>query len=385
MTVLHLRRLADAPRRAVPGPSDRALDRLAGRSAIALRLSVAGACAVAAPLAAAAGAGWWLPGVLAALLAWSAAFTWLVRRRGLTWSLALADLAVLAVIVAAQRHVVPPSLIASGTTWMLPLASTSVYILQLALPPALGLPAAAALTAAYVLTVPRPADAWFLILQAVVTAILVSLLRRGGRRADTDLAAGLRAGQELRAEAARRADEQAQHRQLHDTVLSTLTMVAAGAFAGPSAVLSGQAARDLAVLRELPDAPPTRGDGPACLRAALEQVAAQAAPLAVRVAAVPAVLPEGTAAEIAACVAEALRNVARHAETDQAWVTAVPAPDGVTVEVADTGRGFDPAAVPAARRGLRESIPGRRTAAGGTAEVRSAPGAGTTVTLRWPA
>jgi anti-sigma regulatory factor (Ser/Thr protein kinase) len=385
MAVIGLRRTGGSWRRAAPGPSDRALDRLAGRAAVALRLIAAMGFAVAAPLAAAPGTGWWLPSVIGALLAWSAAFAWLVRRDGLTGPLAVADLAVITAIVITQRHVVPAALTADGTTWMLPLASTSVYILQLALRPVLGLPAAAVVLAGYVLSVPRPGNAWFLGLQAVITAVLVSLLRRGGRRADADIAAGLRAGQDLRAQEARRADEREQHRQVHDTILSTLTMVAAGAFAGRSPVLSGQAARDLAVLRGLPDAPALAEGGSTDLLACLEQVAERAAPLRVRVAGGPAVVPALAAEQIAASAAEALRNVAQHAGTSEAEVTVRAGADGVTVEIRDGGRGFDTGAVPPSRRGLRESVAGRMAAAGGTGSVRSAPGAGTTVILRWPA
>jgi len=53
----------------------------------------------------------------------------------------------------------------------------------------------------------------------------------------------------------------------------------------------------------------------------------------------------------------------------------------VHVFVRDRGPGFDPAAVPADRRGLRESIVGRMERAGGRAFVRSTPGEGTEIEL----
>jgi len=58
------------------------------------------------------------------------------------------------------------------------------------------------------------------------------------------------------------------------------------------------------------------------------------------------------------------------------------ADDGhLQVFVRDRGPGFDPAAVPPDRRGVRESIVGRMERHGGRAEVHTAPGAGTEVEL----
>jgi signal transduction histidine kinase len=54
------------------------------------------------------------------------------------------------------------------------------------------------------------------------------------------------------------------------------------------------------------------------------------------------------------------------------------------VFVRDRGPGFDPAALPADRRGVRESIVGRMARHGGRAEIHSAPGAGTEVELTMP-
>jgi signal transduction histidine kinase len=87
---------------------------------------------------------------------------------------------------------------------------------------------------------------------------------------------------------------------------------------------------------------------------------------------------------IAGSVAEALRNVTRHAGVAEADVTVRGGDGWVTVEVTDQGTGFDPAAVPPSRRGVRESIAGRMSAVGGAATVTSRPGSGTTVMLRWP-
>jgi signal transduction histidine kinase len=223
--------------------------------------------------------------------------------------------------------------------------------------------------------------------ETIVAAGLVAVIRGGARQADAIVAAGLETGRQIRAEEARRADEREQHRQLHDTVMSTLTMVAAGAFAGPSPALTAQAARDLRVLQGLAGAPavPGRLAPLSDLRPKLEGAAASTDHLAVRLKLVPVTLPSPVADQLVACVGEALRNVERHAGTGQAEVTVTGGAGWAVVKITDRGRGFDPAATPPSRRGIRESITGRMLAAGGRAAIASRPGAGTTVTVSWPA
>jgi len=370
------------------GPSDQALNRLAGLYAIGLRLSAAALFTVVAVLAATKQIpGWWLAAALTALCLWSAFFTWRIRRFGLTATVVLADAAVISALALAQQHLVPGVLIKDSTTWMLPLAATSVYILQVALRPALGLAGAAVVTIAYGLGSGHPADAWLLVVETIVAAGLVAVIRAGGRQADAIVAASLETERQIRAEEARRADEREQHRQLHDTVLSTLTMVAAGAFAGPSPALNAQAARDLRVLQGLAGPVAVPG-GPAPLtdlRPKLERAAASTGDLSVRLQLAPVTLPSPVADQVAACVGEALRNVERHAGTSQAEVTVSGGTGWAVVRITDHGRGFDPAATPPSRRGIRESITGRMLAAGGRAAIASRPGAGTTVTVSWPA
>ena len=65
----------------------------------------------------------------------------------------------------------------------------------------------------------------------------------------------------------------------------------------------------------------------------------------------------------------------------RAGVRAELAEDRAQVFVRDRGPGFDPAAVPPDRRGVRESIVGRMERHGGHAEVRSGSGSGTEVEL----
>jgi signal transduction histidine kinase len=387
-----VRPLADRRTRArrprFAGPSDQALNWLAGWYAVALRLGGAVLFTAVAVLAATKHiSGWWLGVPLTALCLWSALFAWRIRRSGLTTTVVLADAAVISALALAQQHLVPAVLIDDNTTWMLPLACTSVYILQLALQPWLGLSAAAIVVIAYGLGAGDVADGWLLAVETVVAAGLVAVIRGGARQADAIVAAALQTEQQIRAEEARRADEREQHRQLHDTVLSTLTMVAARAFAGPSPALTAQAARDLHVLHGL-EGPPSVPGGLGTLtdlRPKLEQAAASTADLAVQLDLAPVTLPSSVADQLVACVGEALRNVERHAGTGQAEVTVTGGAGWAVIKIADRGRGFDPAATPPSRRGIRESITGRMQAAGGRAAIDSRPGWGTTVTVSWPA
>jgi signal transduction histidine kinase len=369
------------------GPSDQALHWLAGWYAIALRLGGAVLFTAVAVLAATTQISrWWLGVPLTALCLWSAFFTWQVRRSGLTPSVVLADAAVISAMELAQEHLVPAVLIKDNTTWMLPLACTSVYILQIALRPRLGLPGAAIVVTAYGLGAGDLADGWLLGVETIVAAGLVAVIRGGARQADAIIAAGLATERQIRAEEARRADEREQHRQLHDTVLSTLTMVAAGAFAEPSPALTAQTARDLRVLQELADAPVVPGGlAPLTdLGPKLERAATSTDDLAVRLKLAPVTVPSPVADQLVACVGEALRNVERHARTGQAEVVVTGGAGWAVVKITDRGRGFDPAVTPPSRRGIRESITGRMLAVGGRASIASRPGAGTTVTVSWP-
>ncbi|HEY1642178.1 MAG TPA: ATP-binding protein [Streptosporangiaceae bacterium] len=377
-----------ARRARLAGPSDQALHRLAGWYAIALRLGGAVLFTAVAVLAATQQiSGWWLGAPLTGLCLWSALFAWRVRRSGLTPAVVLADAAVISALALAQQHLVPAVLIKDDTTWMLPLACTSVYILQIALRPWLGLPGAAIVVIAYGFGTGHPVDGWLLVVETIVAAGLVAVIRGGARQADEVVATSLETERQILAEQARRADQREQHRQLHDTVLSTLTMVAAGAFAGPSPALTAQAARDLNVLQGLAGAPagPPGPAGLTDLRPKLERAAVSTGDLAVRLKLVPVTLPSPVADQLVACVGEALRNVERHAGTGQADVTVTGGAGWAVVKITDRGHGFDPAATPPSRRGIRESITGRMLAAGGQAAIASHPGAGTTVTVSWPA
>jgi signal transduction histidine kinase len=89
-------------------------------------------------------------------------------------------------------------------------------------------------------------------------------------------------------------------------------------------------------------------------------------------------------AEVLRIAQEAVANAVQHAGADRVTVriATTAAPDGLRVSVADDGTGFDPAApeLRARRLGLT-SMEERAARLGARLTIRSAPGAGTTVTL----
>ncbi len=86
------------------------------------------------------------------------------------------------------------------------------------------------------------------------------------------------------------------------------------------------------------------------------------------------------------CLRELLVNAAKHAGVEKVDVALTTANHKVRVTVSDAGRGFDPETVETrAQRGFGFfSIRTRLTNLGGSMEVESAPGEGTTVTLEIP-
>ncbi len=202
-----------------------------------------------------------------------------------------------------------------------------------------------------------------------------------------------------------RSTERREHeRLLHDTVLNTLTALARDDAVGHDArEIVGRCLHDVALMEyvlggtRLADAP--AGGPVGGLLAAVGAVAVEmrARGLDVRMeVSAPATgafgVPVPVVVAVARAVRESLDNVARHAGTGEAFLgVAVREADAgagdsgeLVVTVRDSGVGFEPSRVGPERLGVRRSIVERIADCGGTASVRSAPGAGTTVTLRWP-
>jgi signal transduction histidine kinase len=84
---------------------------------------------------------------------------------------------------------------------------------------------------------------------------------------------------------------------------------------------------------------------------------------------------------LVAAAREAMTNAAKFGAGSPVDVYAESNSDSVRVFVRDRGPGFDPAALPPDRHGVRESIVGRMERHGGRARITSGPQTGTEVEL----
>jgi len=158
---------------------------------------------------------------------------------------------------------------------------------------------------------------------------------------------------------------------LHDSVLQTLALIQnrAGASSEVARIARAQE-RELRDWLFIGDAPVA-----ADLATELRDVAAAIElDYAVRIEVVAAGLSVDTSSTaLVAAAREAMVNAARHAGGDVS-VYLETAPGSIDVFVRDRGPGVDLGSLPSDRLGIRESIIGRMTRAGGTATVR--PGSG---------
>jgi signal transduction histidine kinase len=168
---------------------------------------------------------------------------------------------------------------------------------------------------------------------------------------------------------------------LHDSVLQTLALIQRSDDPRETATLARTQERDLRAWLYGTGAPA------GSLRAAVEEAAAaletrHRTPIDVVV--VGDTPLDGPLQALVQAASEAMANAARHAQADRVSVYVEVEADAVTAYVTDQGVGFDPAAVPADRRGIAESIRGRMARHGGEATVLAEPGEGTEVALRLP-
>lgn len=173
--------------------------------------------------------------------------------------------------------------------------------------------------------------------------------------------------------------ERAASRLLHDEVIHALRAVALPAGAIDPPRVRAAAGRAAELLDRAGGRPaPERELGPA-----LRRVAGRAGvPVDLRLSG-SGRLPARVVDALTGATGEALRNCERHARSTIVLVEAVVDDEGCSVRIADDGCGFDPAAVASGPLGFGQSIVARVAEVGGSAEVASTPGRGTTWTLAW--
>ncbi|HZK58271.1 MAG TPA: ATP-binding protein, partial [Cryobacterium sp.] len=180
---------------------------------------------------------------------------------------------------------------------------------------------------------------------------------------------------------------------VHDTVLATL-LSAAGARGPKAAELAAAMARN--AIARLDDAgSASAGDESAIPFARLSDRIRQAAsaiafPFTIIERDLESLtIPVHASEAIYSATVQAMVNSIQHAgpadESLTRTLTLCPnLQGGCTIEIADSGVGFDLAAVPNERLGLRVSIQERIVSVGGAVRVRTSPGNGTTIVIDWP-
>jgi signal transduction histidine kinase len=219
---------------------------------------------------------------------------------------------------------------------------------------------------------------------------VVRILRRRTARADAARSAAVRRYSTLRLDEAMEAERVRTDALLHDSVLTTLLSASAAATPDAEALAARMAGNALRIISEqtssalsdtlVPFAAAIAAAGPRLMPAS-ELVDFHLADAA------GVLVPEAVGEALVSATRQAVANSVKHAGPFAARIVrATPwGADGIRVTIRDDGRGFDVAAIPVERLGVRVSIVERVRRVGGHAEIRSAPGRGTTVVLTWPA
>lgn len=214
--------------------------------------------------------------------------------------------------------------------------------------------------------------------------VLVAWIADVLRQAEEQLVAANDAVVEARAAAAREAERADIGRHLHDSVLQTLALIQRDADDPQKVTISARRQE-----RELRDwlfgstasSAPGFDEG---LRRAAASVE-ERFEVSIDVVVVGDSQPSDSVAGLIAAAGEAMTNAARHAGVSEIDVYGESTGGSLSVYVRDRGTGFDPASVPADRRGVRNSILERVEGLGGEATVKSSSGTGTEWRMTVPA
>ncbi len=175
---------------------------------------------------------------------------------------------------------------------------------------------------------------------------------------------------------------------MHDSVLAALIAAERAETPREEALAAAMAREALTRLAnadhdsgEGPDDPVAPAATPAGIQAAARELGA-ALTVRAEVASDAGVLPGRVARALVLAATQAIANAVQHAGAAGLQVTVQARAAGIRVRIADAGGGFDPAAIPEDRLGIRGSIVARTAAVGGRARVQTT-ASGTVVTLEW--
>jgi len=178
---------------------------------------------------------------------------------------------------------------------------------------------------------------------------------------------------------------------VHDSVLTTLLTAARAETPEQKALAARMASSAMRHLEEAALVSPDDGSTVRFRQLADRIVTAarqMQVPFSVRVRSLDTrVIPSAQAEALYSAAVQAIMNSVQHGGPPEVrrWLRVSGVHGGaVEIEVGDAGAGFDPAHLPEGRLGVRRSIIERTANAGGRAEVVSAPGSGTVITLSWP-
>ena len=199
-----------------------------------------------------------------------------------------------------------------------------------------------------------------------------------------------RAARDERLAVVRAAAESKAAALVHDTVLSDLAAIGVAPPGPLPPALADRLQSDLAVIvgqdwSELPDVlPPSAGWDSSSLAEAVEELLGEG--LAVTVSGDPgavSTLSNEVEREVAAAVRQLLLNVVKHSGVMAAELV-IYSGESLSVMVIDDGRGFDESAVERDRFGLSQSVRRRIEGVGGSVQIWSSPGHGTSVLVQVP-
>jgi signal transduction histidine kinase len=230
-------------------------------------------------------------------------------------------------------------------------------------------------------------DAVYLFLFGGSVIGMMNLVRRGAKKADKANSVAIEGAiEQARVDAVER-ERQRLDALIHDRVLNTL-LLAAKAETNEERKSAAKLAENaiLSLQEAMQDPRPTPSVTPLGLFRALKKAAAQLVPgIAVRTLEGGSdEIPAEKARAITEATLQAIDNAARHSQATRFELELdSPATGEIEIVVRDNGVGFRLDKLPRDRIGIKTSVIARMEAIGGRADIRSSPGKGTEVRIKW--